>query len=85
MLHSKTMVVDGRWTVIGSCNLDPRSLQLNLEFLGLIQSPALAAAALKICKFEMSQSVRVTKAMVRERAWYQRLVDRLAWSFRWFL
>ena len=25
MLHSKAMVVDDRYTVVGSCNLDPRS------------------------------------------------------------
>jgi cardiolipin synthase len=30
--HTKLMVVDGLWSLIGSANWDPRSLQLNFEF-----------------------------------------------------
>jgi cardiolipin synthase A/B len=30
--HSKLMVVDGGWSLLGSANWDPRSLQLNFEF-----------------------------------------------------
>ena len=30
--HTKLIVVDRRWTLIGSGNLDPRSLRLNFEF-----------------------------------------------------
>jgi len=37
-LHSKTMVVDGKTTVIGTFNLDPRSANLNTECLAIINS-----------------------------------------------
>lgn len=30
--HSKLMIVDGTWILLGSANWDPRSLQLNFEF-----------------------------------------------------
>jgi cardiolipin synthase A/B len=30
--HSKLMIVDGCWTLLGSANWDPRSLRLNFEF-----------------------------------------------------
>lgn len=30
--HSKLLVIDGGWTLIGSANWDPRSLRLNFEF-----------------------------------------------------
>ena len=30
-VHTKFMVVDGSWSLIGSANLDPRSLRLNFE------------------------------------------------------
>ncbi len=30
--HSKVMIVDGAWSLIGSANWDPRSLRLNFEF-----------------------------------------------------
>jgi cardiolipin synthase len=31
-IHSKLMIVDGEWSLIGSANLDPRSFRLNFEF-----------------------------------------------------
>lgn len=31
-VHTKLMVVDGRWCLFGSANVDPRSLRLNFEF-----------------------------------------------------
>jgi cardiolipin synthase len=31
-VHSKVMVVDGAWSLIGSANIDPRSFRLNFEF-----------------------------------------------------
>ena len=30
--HSKLMLVDGYWALVGSANWDPRSLRLNFEF-----------------------------------------------------
>ncbi len=39
MVHSKAMVIDGRWSVVGSCNLDARSLRINLEFFAVIRPP----------------------------------------------
>jgi cardiolipin synthase len=31
MIHSKTLVVDGSWSVVGSANMDIRSKELNQE------------------------------------------------------
>ena len=85
MLHSKVMVIDGVWSVIGSCNLDPRSLWLNLEFLSVIRSKEMAAAVSRICAYEMRNSRRVSLRQCRQRPWHQRFLDRLAWSFRRWL
>jgi cardiolipin synthase len=85
MLHSKVMVIDDEWSVIGSCNMDPRSLRLNLEFLSVIRSPAMAATITRICHYEMRHSDRVTAAAIRKRTCWQRFRDRLAWSLRWWL
>lgn len=30
--HSKVMIIDGKWSLFGSANWDPRSLRLNFEF-----------------------------------------------------
>lgn len=42
-LHSKSMVVDGKITVIGTFNLDPRSANLNTECISVIHSKAVTA------------------------------------------
>jgi cardiolipin synthase len=85
MLHSKVMVIDDVWSVIGSCNLDPRSLFYNLEFLSVIRSPELAAAVGEICQFERHHSRQVTLDDCRRRTWTERLLDRFAWSLRRWL
>ena len=41
-LHAKAMVVDRRWVVVGSYNLDPRSADINTELALLVDSPAFA-------------------------------------------
>jgi putative cardiolipin synthase len=41
-LHAKAMVVDRRYTVVGSYNLDPRSADINTELALLVDSPAFA-------------------------------------------
>ena len=43
-LHAKTMVFDGRYTFVGSFNVDPRSVNLNTEMGLLVDSQELAEA-----------------------------------------
>jgi len=45
-LHAKSMVVDGRITVIGTFNLDPRSANLNTECIAVIHSKEIADGVL---------------------------------------
>jgi cardiolipin synthase len=85
MLHSKVMIVDHAWSVVGSCNLDARSLWINLEFLAVIHSRPMARALGEIVDYEIAHSQRVTAQSYRERTWWRRLVNRLAWSLRWWL
>ena len=40
--HTKLMLVDGLWTLMGSGNWDPRSLRLNFEFNVEVYSADLA-------------------------------------------
>ncbi len=41
-LHGKVAVVDDRWATVGSSNLDPTSLSLNLEANVVVRDPAFA-------------------------------------------
>lgn len=85
MLHSKAMVVDGLYSVVGSCNLDPRSLQINLEFVAVIRSRGFADIMQHICRYEISESQRVTIADTQKVPRFQRFLNSLAWGLRWWL
>lgn len=43
MLHAKTLVVDGRWSTVGSANMDMRSFRLNWEVNVVVCGEAFAA------------------------------------------
>jgi cardiolipin synthase len=85
MLHSKVLVVDDEWCVLGSSNLDARSLWYHYEFLAVIRSRNLARALDEIVNDEIAQSHRITLRECLARSRWQRLLDRLAWSVRWWL
>jgi len=85
MLHSKVLIVDELYTLLGSANLDPRSLYINLEFLAVIRSAELARLMLEVCRFETAHSRRITIADCRRIGRWQRLINQLAWMFRWWL
>jgi cardiolipin synthase len=43
LLHSKTLTIDGKWSLVGSPNLDSRSLLLNFEVAVAMYDPRPAA------------------------------------------
>ncbi len=85
MLHSKAMVVDGRTSVVGSCNFDPRSLRINLEFFGVVRSEAFAAALEQVCVYEKAHSLPIDMHQHDKTPWYQRWLQQLAWWCRHWL
>ncbi len=85
VMHTKTMIIDRLWTVVGSANMDPRSLYTNLEFMAVIRSPAFAQAVLRVCRNEMRRSRRVRFSDCEKRTLPQRFLSTLAYSLRWWL
>lgn len=85
MLHSKLMLVDDEWTVVGSCNLDSRSLWFNYELIAVIRSRPLAQLMAAVCREEMQNSERITRKQLAKWSWWQRAVARVAYAFRWWL
>jgi cardiolipin synthase len=84
MLHSKLVVIDNIYTIVGSANLDARSLQTNLEFLAVIRSEKLASVMTRIVADEIAQSTRITTDRCRISTW-QRFLNAMAWSLRSWL
>src|SRR5205823_6441021 len=85
MLHSKVMIVDEEWTVLGSCNLDARSLYINFELVAVVHSRSFAKAVGAIVQGEIAGSQRITLRSCAKQPCWQRVLDRLAWSLRWWL
>jgi cardiolipin synthase len=76
--HSKLMIVDGAWTLIGSANWDARSLRLNFEFNVECYDPGLAAAATAIFESKRDAGRPVTAAELDGRSVPVRLRDGIA-------
>ncbi|MGC8552042.1 MAG: phospholipase D-like domain-containing protein [Phycisphaerae bacterium] len=85
MMHTKLMIVDRQWSVVGSSNMDPRSLWTNLEFLAVIRSRPFAEAMSAIARYELRHSQRVNLADIARRGRLHRIVSALAWQLRWWL
>lgn len=77
--HSKLMVVDGEWSLIGSANLDPRSLRLNFELNLECYSRALAAHLSSKLDNKIATGRALTVEDLEERPIWQRLRDGAAW------
>lgn len=73
LLHTKSVTVDGEFTLIGSANMDCRSFALNFENNILLCDPEMTAA-MRVRQMEyLSDSTRVTAEMVASWPWYRRL------------
>ncbi len=66
--HSKLMLVDGQWSLVGSGNWDTRSLRLNFEFDLECYCPELTASLEKIVQSKLRGARQVTQEEVDGRS-----------------
>jgi cardiolipin synthase len=73
-LHAKVAVVDDDWATVGSSNIDPLSLLLNLEANVVVRDPGFAADLAASLQRAFDASVEVTGAPARTgwRRWLHR-------------
>jgi cardiolipin synthase len=76
--HSKLMLVDNAWTLLGSANWDPRSLRLNFELNVECYDPALAGQLTAHLRTRLARAHEVTLAEVDGRNLPARLRDGVA-------
>jgi phosphatidylserine/phosphatidylglycerophosphate/cardiolipin synthase-like enzyme len=75
-LHAKALEVDGQWLLIGSMNLDRRSMDLNTEIGLLARSPALAGDLRKLFDDVVRKSAyRVELSKDGDLRWITRAPD----------
>ncbi len=77
-VHSKLMIVDERWILLGSANLDRRSLRLHFEFNIEVYDIKLARSLCSWLDGLTAQSTPVTLEEVESRSTWHRVRDGLA-------
>lgn len=76
--HSKLAVVDRRWVLLGSTNLDPRSLRLNFEFNLEVYDPPLGDRLATWFDGRLERGHRITRRTLESRPLPIRLRDGVA-------
>lgn len=76
--HTKLMIVDGVWSLIGSSNWDPRSLRLNFEFNLECYDDLLAEGLEALVRHKTGVARELTLETLRQRSFPVRLRDGLA-------
>jgi cardiolipin synthase len=79
MIHAKTTVVDGAWSIIGSANFDNRSLDMNDEVNIGIADPALADALSTTFEDDLRRAKQLTLDEWRRRALHEKANEKF-WS-----
>jgi len=80
--HAKAMVVDGSYAVLGSANLDYRSLHLNFESVVQVVDEAFLARLNAQIESELAHSVEVDLAAHRARSMTRRLAENFCYLFQ---
>ena len=81
MIHSKTIVVDGKWSIVGSANLDVRSTELNKENVLCILENDFAAELEKTFFEDLKRAKEFKIGMWKKRSWPRKLRERIATLF----
>jgi len=85
LLHAKTVVTDGNFALVGTANLDYRSVFLNYELVLASRDPNLCAALQEQFEIDLKESAEVQLVQWRRRRWLERLAEGLAWGMRRWL
>lgn len=83
--HTKLILVDEVWTLVGSTNLDPRSLRLNFEFNVECYDLELARALSNLADEKLSSATKLTLEAMQNRNLFWRLRDGVARLFTPYL
>jgi cardiolipin synthase len=78
MMHAKTVVVDDGWSLVGSANMDERSMEINEENLLGIAEAGFARAVVEGIERDLTRSKEIQLDAWRRRPGYQRVLEKAA-------
>ncbi|HTL30675.1 MAG TPA: phospholipase D-like domain-containing protein [Tepidisphaeraceae bacterium] len=85
VLHAKTMCIDHETTIVGSANLDHRSVELNCELSAIIRNKELGRQMRDLFENDICYAIRVDRKKWRHRPWRDRLGQWCVSRFRYLL
>ena len=81
MMHAKTLVVDGRWSAVGSMNADNRSLSFNEETVFLALDDTAAATVEKHFLDDLEHSVEIKLESFSQRSAWEKVKENVCYAF----
>ena len=85
MLHAKTAVVDGRWAIVGTANLDYRSLFVNHEINLSTMDLSLCNQLNEQFKVDIEESEEICTRQWAKRRWSAHIAELIGWLARRWL
>lgn len=79
MIHVKCLIVDGRWSVVGSTNFDYRSFSINDEVNLAVCDKSLAARLTQDFEADVAESKQITFQEWKRRSILERTQEYLGW------
>ncbi len=82
LLHAKTMTIDGAWAMVGSANMDNRSLALNDEISLIAYDREIAERLEKVFEDDLTQARPIDPQSWRARSLWRRFLEFLTLPVR---
>jgi len=73
--HAKVVVADSAWAMVGSANLDYRSMRLNFELNLVVHSPEQNAELARILEIDFAQCVEIDRTTFARRPSRQKMLE----------
>jgi cardiolipin synthase A/B len=81
LLHTKSVLVDDDFALVGTVNLDRRSLWLNFEVTLLVDNPEFVGQLSKLVEGYMQEATPMVLVDWRARPWYKRVMENIFYLF----
>jgi cardiolipin synthase len=75
MMHAKTATIDGRWSTVGTANIDRLSMTGNYEVNVELIDPGMAEAMERIFRTDLSNSVELTASEWAARGLHKKFTE----------
>lgn len=81
LLHTKSVVIDEQLSLIGTVNLDMRSLWLNFEVTLAVEEPNFTQTLVALQQDYIDDSIRINKKEWEKRSLWKRIIEQFFYQF----